>query len=137
MKILRIFLALFLVTGFLHFVEPAAAAGSPKLVDHGTAYSDKSATIQFKLDWKTYMYSTNTRKIVTTIYIQKQGKWKYLGKEIITLKKSSKTTISESRINLNGCYNKPILIKSKLDIKTYYYKIFRPNIIGGNYMPIP
>ena len=132
MKILKIFLVLFLVSGFLHFVEPTAAAGSPKLVDHGTAYSAKIQTNQYKLDWKTYMYDKNTRKVFTTIYIQKQGKWKYLGKESILLHKMSKTTIKLSHININGFDLEPKYIKTKVSVREYYWNVFRQDMINGS-----
>ena len=134
MKSFRIAGLIILICGILLLANPAAATG--KLVDHGTIYS-KDLTTHFKFEWKTYEYNNGTMKVLAKVYIEKKGKWKFLGNKSISLQKISKTKIKLNVINLSGFKGSPEYIKTNRSLKNYYWHSFRPDrLLGGHYMPV-
>jgi hypothetical protein len=124
-----------LLCGISLLVNPAAATN--KVIDHGTVYSSSDLTNHFKFEWKTYEYKNGAIKVLAKVYIEKKGKWAFLGNESISLQKISKTKIKLSIINLSGFKGSPEYIKTTHSLKNYYWHNFRPDrLLKGHYMPV-
>jgi len=129
-KIVALLAVLFIACSALHFVEPTAAAQKVYKIDQGTKYFYDGQNGYQKITWKTYWYSKNTRQIVRNYYVKDQGKWLFKYTNSVIMKKVSKTTMKIRN------YNQPLApsivtlyyVKTKLDTRNYYWKVFRPNI---------
>lgn len=131
MKILALFAVFFIAATALSFAEPASAAQKGYLIDQGTKYfKDAGDGGQDKITWKTYWYSTNSRKVVRTIYFKNDaGKWVNGGSSVFTMHKVSKNKLK--MVTACGSYKQTSYIKTKKTTRQYYWYVFRPKNLTG------
>ena len=131
MKILALLAVFFIAATALSFAQPASAAQKGYLIDHGTKYfNDDGDGSQDKITWKTYWYSTNSRKVVRTFYFKNDaGKWVNCGSDVFTMKKVSKNKLK--LVTVSGSYKQTSYIKTHRTTRNYYWYVFRPNNLTG------
>ncbi|MGB9980484.1 hypothetical protein [Methanobacterium sp.] len=128
---------LFMVFVGFQFAEPAAAV---KVVDHGSKCSWNGQDGWIKINWKTYQYNDNFLKTYTTLYLKNDKNGKY-SKELsesenYVLAKTAKNTLKVTSIweSLNDDVYVSRL-KTKLTAAQYYWRVFRPLMMKGMYVP--